>query len=129
LIYVAMMALGTWWALPFGVQYVGLAIAMSTAIHFLMGAWMGQRMIQGSVWEVLQVTRYAWRLGAVVAIEQLSLKFIFPVSPGLSALLGLLLFVLTLLGIVIKRTSWLGDSTINPIQFLPERIKAKCKVN
>lgn len=129
LIYVAMMALGTWWALPFGIQYVGLAIAMSTAIHFLMGAWMGQRMIQGSMWEVLQVTRYAWTLGAVVAIEQLSLKFIFPESPGLSALLGLLIFVLTMLGIAIKRTSWLGDSTINPIQFLPERIKAKFKVN
>jgi O-antigen/teichoic acid export membrane protein len=129
LTYVAMMALGTWYALPFGVQYVGLAIALSTAIHFLMGAWMGQRMIQGSMWQVLGVTRYAWILGGVIAIEQCIAKFVFDESNWASALLGLLMFGATMLFVVFKKSNWLGDPSINPIQFLPEKIRTKFKLN
>ncbi len=129
LVYVAMMALGTWYALPFGVQYVGLAIAMSTAIHFIMGAWMGQKMIDGALWEVLYVTRFAWFLGAIVAVEQVMVKVFFPVSPMASAIFGLLLFGTTMLFIILKKSSWLGGDGINPIQFLPERIRAKFKLN
>ncbi len=129
LIYVAMMAIGTWYALPFGVQYVGLAIALSTAIHFLMGAWMGQRMIHGSTLQVLYITRYAWHLGIIVAIEQGISKLIFDQSNWASALVGLLMFIATMMFVVFKKSSWLGDASINPIQFLPEKIRTKFKLN
>ena len=128
LTYVAMMALGTWWALPYGIQYVGLAIAISTAIHFLMGAWMGQKMINGSTWEVLAVTRYAWILGFVVAVEQILVLYVFPNSSWAAALVGLLLFGTTMLFVVFKKSKWLGDAKINPIQFLPEKIRTRFKL-
>jgi O-antigen/teichoic acid export membrane protein len=128
LTYVAMMALGTWWALPYGIQYVGLAIAISTAIHFLMGAWMGQKMIKGSTWEVLAVTRYAWILGFVVAVEQILVLNVFPNSSWAAALVGLLLFGTTMLFVVFKKSKWLGDAKINPIQFLPEKIRTRFKL-
>jgi O-antigen/teichoic acid export membrane protein len=129
LIYVAMMALGTWYALPYGVQYVGLAIALSTAVHFLMGAWMGQKMIGGSLGEVLVITRYAWGIGVIVALEQWGIVCCFSSQPLIAAISGLVALMLTLMLIIMKKKEWLGTSDVNPIQFLPERIRTKFKLN
>jgi PST family polysaccharide transporter len=129
LIYVAMMALGTWYALPYGVQFVGLAIALSTAVHFLMGAWMGQKMIGGSFGEVLVITRYAWGIGVIVALEQWGIVCCFSSQPLIAAVIGLVALMLTLMLIIMKKKEWLGTSDVNPIQFLPERIRTKFKLN
>jgi hypothetical protein len=129
LIYVAMMALGTWYALPYGVQYVGLAIALSTAVHFLMGAWMGQKMIGGSLGEVLVITRYAWGIGVIVALEQWGVVCCFSSQPLIAAVVGLVALILTMVLIIWKKKEWLGTNDVNPIQFLPERIRTKFKLN
>lgn len=116
-IYVGMMGLGTWWMLPHGIQYVGGVIALSTAVHYFMGAWMGQRVIGGSFGEVLWVSRYGWMIGAVTAlmcgvIQMLHLSSLF------SATLSLVLLAIMMVILVLRFSRWLGPASINPMMMM-----------
>lgn len=114
-IYVLMMGLGTWGVLPYGVEKVGMVIAFSTMVHYLMGAWMGQRVIGGSFWEVLWVSRFGWVWGGVTAVCcWLIQSMIF--SPFLSALLSLLVLGGMMGLLVFRFSSCLGPAEINPVQ-------------
>jgi len=116
-IYVAMMGLGTWWILPYGIQYVGGVIALSTAVHYVMGAWMGQRVIGGSFLEVLWVSRYGGMLGVVTAMMCGFIQ-ILELSSFASATLSLLLLVGMMALLVMRFSRWLGPDAINPVRVL-----------
>jgi O-antigen/teichoic acid export membrane protein len=116
-IYVSLMVLGTWFAIPFGVDKVGLIIAFTTMIHYLMGAWLGQKVIQGNFFEVLWVSRYGIMLGIVVAMGCFILQLTFG-HGWMSACVGLGWMTVIYLLAIFRYRNWLGPAEINPLQIL-----------
>jgi hypothetical protein len=86
-------------------------------VHYFMGAWMGQRVIGGSLGEVLWVSRYGWMIGAVTAlmcgvIQMLHLSSLF------SATLSLVLLAIMMVILVLRFSRWLGPASINPMMMM-----------
>jgi O-antigen/teichoic acid export membrane protein len=114
-IYVLMMGLGTWVVLPYGVEKVGMVIAFSTMVHYLMGAWMGQRVIGGSFWDVLWVSRFGWFWGGITAVFCWLIQLMI-VSPFLSAVLSLLVMGGMMALLAFRFSSSFGPAEINPLK-------------
>ena len=116
-IYVMLMAVGTWIAIPYGMDKVGMVIAFTTLIHYLMGAWLGQRVIEGSFWQVLAASRYGIWLGSLVTLSCILVQFIFGKNwISMSAGLGLMCLIYLLA--IFRFKSWLGPTDLNPLQVL-----------
>jgi PST family polysaccharide transporter len=121
-IYVLMMGLGTWVVLPYGLEKVGMVIAFSTMVHYLMGAWMGQRVIGGSFWDVLWVSRFGWFWGGVTAVFCWLIQLMI-VSPFLSAVLSLLVMGGMMALLAFRFSSCFGPAEINPLKALRDMRK------
>jgi O-antigen/teichoic acid export membrane protein len=123
-IYVLLMAAGTWIALPYGVAYVGLVIAITTMVHYLMGVWMGQRVIGGNFWEVIWVSRYGWLIGIMVTLESLFIHFLISDGIWMTLISGFVMILIYVI-IMLKLPFLLGNSEINPLTLLKNRLSIK----
>ncbi len=129
-IYVMMMFVACWLGAFWGMQWIAMGIALSTAVHFLMGAWKGQKLIDGSFGQVLSITWNGWRLGIIVLLDTLLVKW--GCFGGESNLLEIVITLLMMLGtyvvVLYKMPHWLGEGPINPIAFIPERIRTRFRL-
>ena len=129
-IYVMMMFVACWLGAFWGMQWIAMGIALSTAVHFLMGAWKGQKLIDGSFGQVLSTTWNGWRLGIIVLLDTLLVKW--GCFGGESNLLEIVITLLMMLGtyvvVLYKMPHWLGEGPINPIAFIPERIRTRFRL-
>jgi hypothetical protein len=111
-------------------QWIAMGIALSTAIHFVMGAWKGQQMIEGSFGQVLSITWNGWRLGIIVLLDTLLVKW--GCFGGESNFLEIVITLLMMLGtyvvVLYKMPNWLGEGSMNPIVFIPERIRTRLRL-
>jgi PST family polysaccharide transporter len=129
-IYVIMMFVACWLGAFWGMQWIAMGIALSTAVHFLMGAWKGQKLIDGSFGQVLSITWNGWRLGIIVLLDTLLVKW--GCFGGESNLLEIVVTLLMMLGtyivVLYKMPHWLGEGSMNPIAFIPERIRTRFRL-
>jgi PST family polysaccharide transporter len=129
-IYVMMMFVACWVGALWGMQWIAMGIALSTAIHFVMGAWKGQQMIEGSFGQVLSITWNGWRLGIIVLLDTLLVKW--GCFGGESNFLEIVITLLMMLGtyvvVLYKMPNWLGEGSMNPIVFIPERIRTRLRL-
>ncbi len=129
-IYVMMMFVACWLGAFWGMQWIAMGIALSTAVHFLMGAWKGQKLIDGSFGQVLSITWNGWRLGIIVLLDTLLVKW--GCFGGESNLLEIVITLLMMLGtyvvVLYKMPHWLGEGSMNPIAFIPERIRTRFRL-
>ncbi len=129
-IYVMMMFVACWLGAFWGMQWIAMGIALSTAVHFLMGAWKGQKLIDGSFGQVLSITWNGWRLGIIVLLDTLLVKW--GCFGGESNLLEIVITLLMMLGtyvvVLYKMPHWLGEGPINPIAFIPDRIRTRFRL-
>lgn len=129
-IYVIMMFVACWLGAFWGMQWIAMGIALSTAVHFLMGAWKGQKLIDGSFGQVLSITWNGWRLGIIVLLDTLLVKW--GCFGGESNLLEIVVTLLMMLGtyivVLYKMPHWLGEGSMNPIAFIPERIRNRFRL-
>ncbi|MEN9334532.1 MAG: polysaccharide export protein [Bacteroidota bacterium] len=129
-IYVMMMFVACWVGAIWGMKCIAMGIALSTAIHFMMGAWKGQQLIEGSFGQLLAITWNGWRLGIIVLLDTLLVKwFLFD---GESSLMEIIITLLMMLGtyvvVLYKVPHWLGEGSMNPIAFIPERIRTRFRL-
>lgn len=129
-LYVTLMVLACWAGALYGIQWIALGIAISTGIHFLMGAWKGQRLIEGSMMSLLQTTWNGWRLGTIVLLDTLLVKkFMFGgQSSFVEVMITLVMMLMTYVVVLYKMPNWLGSTSINPIQFIPQGLRQKMKL-
>ncbi len=129
-IYVIMMFVACWLGAFWGMQWIAMGIALSTAVHFLMGAWKGQQLIDGSFGQELSITWNGWRLGIIVLLDTLLVKW--GCFGGESNLLEIVVTLLMMLGtyivVLYKMPHWLGEGSMNPIAFIPERIRNRFRL-
>ena len=129
-IYVIMMFVACWLGAFWGMQWIAMGIALSTAVHFLMGAWKGQKLIDGSFGQVLSITWNGWRLGIIVLLDTLLVKWcLFDGKSGfLEVIITLLMMLGTYIVLLYKMPHWLGEGSMNPIAFIPERIRTRFRL-
>lgn len=129
-IYVMMMFVACWVGAIWGMKCIAMGIALSTAIHFMMGAWKGQQLIEGSFGQLLAITWNGWRLGIIVLLDTLLVKWCL--FDGESSLMEIIITLLMMLGtyvvVLYKVPHWLGEGSMNPIAFIPERIRTRFRL-
>lgn len=129
-IYVMMMFVACWVGAIWGMKWIAMGIALSTAIHFMMGAWKGQQLIEGSFGQLLAITWNGWRLGIIVLLDTLFVKWCL--FDGESSLMEIIITLLMMLGtyvvVLYKIPHWLGEGSMNPIAFIPERIRTRFRL-
>lgn len=119
-LYVLMMGLGTWIAVPYGVKYVGLAIALSTLVHFIMGAWLGQKLLHGHLFHVFEATLSGWKLGLLVMLTTGPVMLAMG-ETGMSLIGSALLTGVVVAVWIWKRPGVLGKPEWHPYQFLKRK--------
>jgi PST family polysaccharide transporter len=125
-IYVILIALGIVLMMPYGMPAVAGAVVFATIIHYLMSMYMCTKLI-GVQWNNLFSALFpSFQLGFMAAMMCL-LFVMLNEKIGLSHLLTLLCAAAYVFGVVLlviyNRPQLLGDKEINPLYFLPERIK------
>ncbi len=125
-IYVILIALGIVLMMPYGMPAVAGAVVFATIIHYLMSMYMCTKLI-GVQWSNLFSALFpSFQLGFMAAMMCL-LFVMLNEKIGLSHLLTLLFAAAYVFGVVLlviyNRPQLLGDKEINPLYFLPERIK------
>jgi O-antigen/teichoic acid export membrane protein len=127
--YVVMMIAACLIGALWGIQWVALGIAISTAVHFVMGAWKGQQLIGGSLAQLLLTTWNGWRIGFIVLVDTILVKwFLFDgESSLLEVSVTLVMVLLTYIVILLKMPDWMGSPMMNPIQYLPSKLRNKIK--
>jgi PST family polysaccharide transporter len=127
--YVVMMIAACLIGALWGIQWVALGIAISTAVHFVMGAWKGQQLIGGSLPQLLLITWNGWRIGFIVLVDTVLVKwFLFDgESSLLEVVVTLVMVMLTYIVILFKMPDWMGSPMMNPIQYLPAKLRNKIK--
>ncbi len=125
-IYLGVMALGIYIAMPYGLQYVALAIVIATFIHYIMNMYVCTRLI-GVSWlhlftALLPASFLAILVGVIAWCVALVLHHI-----QLAALLNLFLELILVFGIlavlIYFKPQLLGGKTINPLTYIPEKLK------
>jgi O-antigen/teichoic acid export membrane protein len=125
-IYVVIIAVGILVTMPWGMPAVAAAIVLATIVHYFMSMYMCTRLIGVSWAQLFGALLPSLSLGFMAFI--LSYMFVLLNEKiGLSHLLTLLIGAAYVLGVVAmavyNRPQMLGNKDINPLYFLPERIR------
>ncbi|MBL0316257.1 MAG: lipopolysaccharide biosynthesis protein [Flavobacteriales bacterium] len=125
-IYVILIALGIWIAVPYGMTWVAAAIVFATVVHYLMNMHMCTQLI-GIHWSALfSALIPSLKLGFIALVLSGLIWYVridlhLPHMVGLGA--GMTLVFGIIASVVYLRPDTLGKKDINPISFLPDKLK------
>jgi len=127
-IYVVLIAIGIYLGVQHGMTGVALGLVVATIIHYFMNMHMSTRLISLSWSQLIRalLPGIALALITLVAAWFVHVTCSFAFVPSWLTLLSAIVAVPALLAFAIYLfPRILGGSTINPIHYLPERIKQK----
>ncbi|MFN0032451.1 MAG: lipopolysaccharide biosynthesis protein [Flavobacteriales bacterium] len=124
-IYVLLIAVGIFAAMPYGMTWVATAVVMATFIHYLMSMYLCTVLVAITWKQLFSALVPALQLGFITTM--LSVLYVLVEEKiNLPALVNLLLATGYVLGVVLlavyNRPQLLGDKDLNPLFFLPEKI-------
>lgn len=125
-IYVILIALGIWIAVPYGMTWVAASIVFATVVHYLMNMHMCTQLI-GIHWSGLfSALIPSLKLGFIALVLSGLIWYIrkdlyLPHMVGLVAGMALVFGIIA--SVVYLRPDTLGKKDINPISFLPDKLK------
>jgi O-antigen/teichoic acid export membrane protein len=125
-IYVILIALGIWIAVPYGMTWVAASIVFATVVHYLMNMHMCTQLI-GIHWSGLfSALIPSLKLGFIALVLSgliwyVRIDLYLPHMVGLGA--GMTLVFGIIASVVYLRPDTLGKKDINPISFLPDKLK------
>jgi PST family polysaccharide transporter len=127
-VYVVLISLGIYWGVQYSMTGVAIGLVAATFIHYIMNMHMSTRLITLSWIHLVRALFPGISLGFITLI---SAWFVHVTSslvlfPGWLTLLSAIIVVPGfLIAAVYLFPTILGGATINPIHYLPERIKQK----
>jgi len=127
-IYVVLIGIGIYLGVQHGMTGVALGLVLATVIHYFMNMHMSTRLISLSWSQLIRALLPGISLGMITLIAAWFVHGMCSIAliPGWITLLSALLVVPSLLVCAIYLfPRMLGGETINPIHYLPERIKQK----
>lgn len=125
-VYVLLIGTGIILAMPYGMTYVAGAIVVSTMIHYLMSMHLVTRLISIPYFRLLTALWPSIQLGMLTVITclgMMGLKMYVEIPRLVFFGMGVFVVPVVLIGVIYLYPSVLGNETINPISFLPEKLK------
>lgn len=123
-LYLLLMIIGVYTAVPYGLQAVAVAIAATTGIHFMMSVYLTQRLIGTEVQTQLRALVPGIILGLLPALPLTALLFLLPRQP---ALIEFLLFsgvwAITVMIVIYTRPRLLSFQGQNPLLLFPQKLQ------
>lgn len=127
-IYLAIMGLGIFLTVPYGLVYVATAVSCTTCIHYAMSLFICRRILQISLREQLQALTAGVLLAIAITAVALIAAFLlrsFNLPAVVVLLAGLILVGLFTAGLVAIYPALLGRGRQNLLHLLPVSLKNK----
>lgn len=127
-IYVVLIAVGIYFAAPHGMRTVALAIVFATFIHYLMNMYVCVRLIQVKWKKLFSALFSSILLGVITFAMAYPVSFLLKMI-DIPVLIKLLFEIIAVFSTVVVavyfRPKLLGNKSINPLSYLPGKLKEK----
>lgn len=125
-IYVLLIAIGIWITVPMGMQYVAGAIVMATFIHYIMNMMICSALVGLSLRDIAAALIPATALGFITGIISWMISLLsgyLHFNAFISLAASMIAIGVVLLAVIRFFPSILGGNDVNPLRYLPEKMK------
>jgi hypothetical protein len=121
-----LIAIGIWITVPMGMQYVAGAIVIATFIHYIMNMMICSGLVGLSIGDIAGALIPATAIGFITGIISWMISLLsgyLHFNAFISLTAAVLSIAVLLLAVIRFFPSILGGNDVNPLKYLPEKLK------